>query len=106
MQYRTAHGAGHLRFSTKTRATLIFVKDNQNVTLSIPRQLLKRIKRIAADREVSISGLLTKALAQVADEDRRYTAARRRSLAAMKAAGSLGTRGRATWSREELHERR
>lgn len=78
---------------------------NQNVTLSLPRDLLKRVKRVAADRDTSVSALMTEALARLADEDRRYTVARKRALAAMKSARSLGTRGRRTWTRDELHER-
>jgi predicted transcriptional regulator len=81
------------------------VTDARNVTLSVSRELLKRVKRIAADRDTSVSALMTEALGRLADEDRRYSAARRRALAAMKTARSLGTRGRATWTRGELHER-
>lgn len=90
---------------TSSRATLFFVAENQNVTLSVPRELLKRIKRLAADRDTSVSALMTEALSRLADEDRRYSAARKRALAAMKSARSLGTRGRRTWTRDELHER-
>lgn len=79
--------------------------ENQNITLSVPRQVLKRVKRLAADRETSVSALMTEALAHLADEDRRYSAARKRALAAMKSAKSLGTGGRRTWTRDELHER-
>ena len=79
--------------------------DIQNVTLSLPRDLLKRIKRVAADRDTSISALMAEALARVADEDHRYSAARKQALAALRSAGSLGTRGRRTWTRDELHER-
>ena len=79
--------------------------ENQNITLNVPRELLKRVKRLAADRETSVSALMSKALARLADEDRRYSAARKRALAAMKSARSLGTRGRAIWTRDELHER-
>jgi len=79
--------------------------ENQNITLSVPREVLKRVKRIAADRDTSVSALMTEALARLADEDRRYSAARKRALAAMKSARSLGTRGRRTWTRDELHER-
>jgi predicted nucleic acid-binding protein len=39
----------------------------------------------------------------VVDEDRRYEAARKQALAALRSAGSLGTNGRRTWSRDELH---
>lgn len=90
---------------TLLRATLICVADNQNITLSLPRPLLRQIKRLAVDRETSVSALMMEALARVADEDRRYSAARRRALAAMKSAGSLGTRGRRAWTRDELHAR-
>ena len=79
--------------------------DRQNVTLSLPRELLRKAKRLAVDRETSLSGLLIDALARITDQDRRYDAARKRALASMRAAGSLGTRGRATWTRDELHER-
>lgn len=79
--------------------------DNQNITLSIPRPLLKRAKRLAAEREMSVSALMTEALARLTDRERRYSTARKRALAAMKSARSLGTRGRRTWTRDELHER-
>jgi predicted transcriptional regulator len=81
------------------------VADIQNVTLSLPRDLLKRIKRVAVDRDTSVSALMTAALARVADEDRRYTAARRSAMAAMRSTRPLGTNGRRTWTRDELHER-
>jgi len=81
------------------------VADTQNLTLSLPRDLIKQVKRVAVERETSISALLTEALSRIADEDRRYSAARKRALAAMKAARSLGTGGHRTWTRDELHER-
>lgn len=79
--------------------------DNQNITLRLPRKLLKHVKRVAADRDTSVSALMTEALARLADEDRRYSAARKRALTALRSAPSLGTRGRRNWSRDELHER-
>jgi hypothetical protein len=91
--------------STIFRVTLIYVADNQNITLSLPRALLKRVKRVAADRDTSVSALMTEALGRLADEDRRYAAARKRALTALRSARSLDTQGRRTWSRDELHER-
>lgn len=79
--------------------------ENQNVTLSLPRALLKRVKRLAADRETSVSALMADALARLTDEDRRYASARRRALGAMRSARSLGTGGEANWTRDDLHER-
>jgi hypothetical protein len=81
------------------------VGDNQNITLSLPRKLLKQAKRVAADRETSVSALMTEALTRLADEDRRYSSARKRALAALRSPQSLGTHGRKGWSRDELHER-
>jgi len=81
------------------------VSDTQNVTLSLPRDLLKRVRRLAADRESSMSALMTEALARVVDEDRRFAATRRQGLAALRSPGSLGTKGRPTWTRDDLHER-
>lgn len=91
--------------STYFRATLIFVSETQNITLSLPRALLKRVKRLAADRDTSVSALMHAALASLADEDRRYSAARKQALAALHSARSLGTGGQRTWSRDQLHER-
>lgn len=85
-------------------ATLFRVA-SRNITLSLPAELLRRIKRMAAERDTSVSAMLTEALTRLADEDRRYSAARKRALAAMRSARSLGTGGRRTWSRDELHER-
>ena len=78
--------------STNFRVTLIFVVDTQNITLSLPRALLKRIKRLAADRETSVSALMIEALADLAEAERRYAAAKKRAVAAMASARSLGTR--------------
>lgn len=91
--------------STYSRATLIFVSETQNITLSLPKALLKRVKRLAADRDTSVSALMQAALASLADEDRRYSSARKQSLTALLSARSLGTGGRRTWSRDQLHER-
>ena len=90
---------------TSLRDTLFLVAENQNITLSVPRELLRRIKRLAVDRDTSVSSLMSEALARLADEDRRYSAARKRALAALRSPRSLGTGGRRTWSRDELHER-
>ncbi len=81
------------------------MNETQNVTLSLPRALLKRVKRLAADRETSVSALMAEALGRLTDEDRRYSSARKRALAAMKSPGSLGTGGQVLWTRDQLHER-
>jgi hypothetical protein len=48
---------------------------------------------------------MMEALTRLTDEERRYSTSRKRALAAMESARSLGTGGRRTWTREQLHER-
>jgi hypothetical protein len=86
------------------RATLIGVAKTKRVTLALPRPLLRAIEHLAAEREMSVSALLTESLIQLIDEHRRCAPARRRSMAALTAR-SLGTIGHAMWTRDELHER-
>ena len=79
--------------------------ERQNVTLSLPRSVLKRIKRIAADRETSVSALMVAALTTLTESETRYNAAKRRAIAEMNSSPSLGTNGQLTWTRDDLHER-
>jgi hypothetical protein len=81
------------------------VKNTQNITLALPKGLLKRAKRVAADRETSVSALLADALARAVDEVERYAAARRRHMAGLGKTSDLGTGGRPTWTRDSLHAR-
>ena len=83
----------------------MLVAEMQNLTLGLPRDLLKRVKRVAVDRGSSVSALVAEALTRVAADHRRYSFARRQSLAALRSAGSLGTKGQRIWTRDELHER-
>jgi hypothetical protein len=81
------------------------VAGNQNIAFSLLGDLLRRVKRLAVDRHTSVSARMSEALSRLADEDRRYSAARKRALAALKSARSLGTGGHAAWSRDDLRER-
>jgi hypothetical protein len=53
----------------------------------------------------SVSRMLTDALEQIVAHDDAYERARQRHLALLKRPLDLGTRGRATWNRDDLHER-
>ncbi|MEX2395220.1 MAG: CopG family transcriptional regulator [Actinomycetota bacterium] len=77
----------------------------QNVTLSLPRRLLKRAKVIAIERDKSLSRLMVELLEDLVRRDDEYERARAGAIAMLRNPPSLGTGGRRSWTREELHER-
>jgi predicted transcriptional regulator len=78
---------------------------NQNVTLSLPRHILRKAKILAIQKNTSLSGLLTQALADLVAHQEAYEQARQRSLEMLNGGLDLGTHGQASWKREDLHER-
>ncbi|MBA2440786.1 MAG: CopG family transcriptional regulator [Rubrobacter sp.] len=80
-------------------------QEKQNVTLSLPREVVREAKVIAAQRDTSISALMVGMLRELVDEERGYRAAREQSLRRLREGFDLGTGGRVSWSRDELHER-
>ena len=92
---------------TENGATLFYVKEGiRNITLALPRDVLRKAKLIAVRRDTSVSGLLTSYLREVVDEDDEYGRAMKRQIRTMKNAKRLGLTGRPTWTRDELHERK
>ncbi len=79
---------------------------NQNVTLSIPRTLLKQAKIIAASQEKSLSQLMRESLEEKVREESDYNKARARQMRLLKKGLDLGTGGQVKISRDELHARR
>jgi len=77
----------------------------QNITLSIPKPVLRKVKILAVERQTSVSGLLTGLLEEIVEREDAYAAARERALVRLTRPVNLGTRGRVTWTRESLHER-
>lgn len=79
--------------------------ETQNVTLSIPKETLRKAKIIAVQRRTSLSALLAATLEDIVSREEGYAAARRRQLAWLERGFPLGTGGGVFWSRDELHER-
>ncbi len=77
----------------------------QNVTLALPSDTVRRLKVLAAERGSSISRMLTEQLEEMLDRESGYERARKRSLATLARGYNLGTGGKASWTRDELHER-
>ncbi|MBW2005712.1 MAG: ribbon-helix-helix protein, CopG family [Deltaproteobacteria bacterium] len=80
--------------------------NRQNVTLSLPKSLLKKAKVIAAGREKSLSELLRESLEEKVREANGYKKARQRQLKLLEEGLDLGTKGDIAPTRDEAHERR
>jgi predicted transcriptional regulator len=81
-------------------------KEVRNITLALPRSLLRKVKILAAERETSVSRLLAETLQEIVERDDAYERAYARWREDMKHLRNLGTNGKITWTRDELHERR
>ena len=79
--------------------------ETQNITLSLPKRTLKKIKQIAVQRQTSVSGLLAEFLEEIADQETGYSRARQRQLALLEKGFNLGMKENRPASRNELHER-
>ncbi len=79
--------------------------ETQNITLSIPKEVLLKVKLIAVRRQTSVSGLLTETLERIVEQEDAYAHARRRHLDWLSHSADLGTGGQISIERDELHER-
>lgn len=79
--------------------------EKQNITLSLPKNILRKAKIIAIEHDTSLSGLMVELLMRLVEDEDRYTKAKRRHLAWLAQAADLGTQGKISWSRESLYER-
>lgn len=78
-----------------------------NVTLSLDDELVKEVRKIAVERDTTLTGLVRSYLQELAAEHAK-SGRKRRELEALRQSFrefqfNLGKR---TWKREDLHERR
>jgi hypothetical protein len=76
----------------------------KNITLSMPEELVRRAKILAAQRDTSVSGLVARLLEQLVGDVRDYDDVAAQERRVMQE--GIGLRvGEITWSRDEVHER-
>jgi HSP90 family molecular chaperone len=75
----------------------------QNITLSVDKELIKKGKVIAAQKDTSISKMLGEKLKLLVEDEEQYETAKRSALQALKKGYHLG--GKITWKREDLYDR-
>ena len=79
--------------------------ERQNITLALPKDLIKRAKSMAVSEDKSISQLLKETLEKRLKTESSFRSAKRRQLALLKKGFDLGFKGDITATREALHER-
>jgi hypothetical protein len=79
--------------------------EQQNVTISLPAGLLREARHLAVDQGVSLSRWIAMLVEQQVEAREQYRAAKERQISLLETGLPLGTRGRAAWTRSELHER-
>jgi hypothetical protein len=75
----------------------------QNVTISLTRQTLQKVRVLAARRATSISGLLAEQVEALIGEDAAYERAHRQAMSLLEQGFHMG--GVVRVSRDEWHER-
>lgn len=76
----------------------------RNITLTMPEELIRRAKVLAAQRDTSVSALVARLLEQAIGDPRddREVAEHERELMRSGVGYRIGS---STWTREDLHER-
>jgi uncharacterized protein DUF6364 len=74
----------------------------RNLTIQLDEATIRHAKVVAARRGLSLSGLVSQQLNELAEADQRYERARAAALGAL--ADATG-RGAPSWHREELYDR-
>jgi hypothetical protein len=79
--------------------------EKQNITLSLPREILKKGKMLAAKKGISLNQLVRELLQMTAENEEGYGISADRQIKRMKEGISLGTKGKIPWKRDELYQR-
>lgn len=77
-----------------------------NVTLSLDPKLVKEVRKIAVERDTTLTGLIRAYLISLAADHSTHGRRRREREAVEKSFDQIQIRvGTPTWKREDLHER-
>ena len=79
--------------------------ERRNITLSMPVHMLRRARKVAAEKGLSLSGLMLQALQEMISRKHGYEEALCQETAIMKKGLPMNTMGKKIWTRDELHER-
>ena len=70
----------------------------QNITLSVPKEILYKAKRVALEKHTSLSGLLTQALTEIVESSETYDVAGAAKLPSLNTASISAPVAPLTWA--------
>jgi hypothetical protein len=77
-----------------------------NITLSLPEELVKRVRKIAVDRDTTLTGLVRSYLNDLAQQEAAAGRKRRERDALERSFEKFQLKiGQKTWKREDLYDR-
>ena len=79
--------------------------EKQNITLSLPKEVLRKGKIMAAQKGISLNALIRDLLQATAEDQKEYQASANRQIKWMREGLSLGTKGKISWKRDKLYQR-
>jgi len=79
--------------------------ETQDITLSMPNEVLLKVELLATKQQTSVSGLLTQMIEELVQQEDAYARAQERHLEWHEQGADLGTGGQFPIQRDELHER-
>jgi HSP90 family molecular chaperone len=79
--------------------------EKQNITLSLPREILKKGKMLASKKGISLNELVRGLLQVTAENEEGYRTSADRQIKRMKEGLQLGTKGKISWKRDQLYQR-
>lgn len=79
--------------------------EKQNITLSLPKEILKKGKMLATKKGISLNELIRELLQISTESDEGYRISADRQINRMKEGIQLGTKGEISWKRDQLHQR-
>ena len=77
---------------------------NRNITMAIDEDLLKKAKKIAVDKNTTLTGLIRDYLAQIVEQEESNKQAIIEELERLFNESKMVV-GKKKWTRDELHER-
>ena len=79
--------------------------EKQNITLSLPKETLRKGKMLAAKKGISLNQLVRELLQMSTENEEGYRISADRQIKRMEGGIPLGTKGKISWKRDELYQR-